>query len=79
MMSHINIGTSLDISILELAETIKTVVGFKGFLKFDSSKPNGSPRKLVDTSKLKSMGWSYKTDLKQGLERTYQWYLKNNL
>ena len=79
MMSHINIGTSLDISILELAETIKTVVGFKGFLKFDSSKPNGSPRKLVDTSKLKSMGWSYKTDLKQGLEKTYQWYLKNNL
>ena len=79
MMSHINIGTSSDISILELAETIQTVVGFKGFLKFDSSKPNGSPRKLVDTSKLKSMGWSYKTDLKQGLEKTYQWYLKNNL
>ena len=79
MMSHINIGTSLDISILELAKTIQTVVGFKGFLKFDPSKPNGSPRKLVDTSKLKSMGWSYKTDLKQGLERTYQWYLKNNL
>ena len=79
MMSHINIGTSLDISILELAETIQIVVGFKGFLKFDPSKPNGSPRKLVDTSKLKSMGWSYKTDLKQGLERTYQWYLKNNL
>ena len=79
MMSHINIGTSSDISILELAETIQTVVGFKGFLKFDPSKPNGSPRKLVDTSKLKSMGWSYKTDLKQGLERTYQWYLKNNL
>ena len=79
MMSHINIGTSSDISILELAETIQTVVGFKGFLKFDPSKPNGSPRKLVDTSKLKSMGWSYKTDLKQGLEKTYQWYLKNNL
>ena len=79
MMSHINIGTSSDISILELAETIQTVVGFKGFLKFDPSKPNGSPRKLVDTSKLKSMGWSYKTDLKQGLRKTYQWYLKNNL
>ena len=79
MMSHINIGTSSDISILELAETIQIVVGFKGFLKFDPSKPNGSPRKLVDTSKLKSMGWSYKTDLKQGLRKTYQWYLKNNL
>ena len=79
MMSHINIGTSLDITIFKLAETIKSVVGFEGVLKFDASKPNGPPRKLVDTSKLKSMGWSYKIDLKQGLERTYQWYLKNNL
>jgi GDP-L-fucose synthase len=79
MMSHINIGTSLDVSILELAETIKAVVGFKGVLKFDTSKPNGPPRKLVDTSKLKNMGWIYKVDLKQGLERTYQWYLEKSL
>tara|TARA_B100000787_G_scaffold26776_1_gene17743 strand:+ start:1203 stop:2159 length:957 start_codon:yes stop_codon:yes gene_type:complete len=79
MTSHINIGTSLDVSILELAETIKIVVGFKGVLKFDTSKPNGPPRKLVDTSKLKNMGWIYKVDLKQGLERTYQWYLEKSL
>jgi len=78
MISHINIGTSLDVSILELAEIMKAVVGFNGALKFDITKPNGSPRKLVDSSKLKRMGWSYKVDLKHGLERTYQWYLKES-
>ena len=76
MLSHINIGTSLDVSILELAKTMKKVVGYKGALKFDPSKPNGTPQKLVDSSKLKSMGWSYKVDLMEGLERTYKWYLK---
>ncbi|MFQ3368067.1 MAG: GDP-L-fucose synthase [Methylophilaceae bacterium] len=79
MTSHINIGTSIDVSILELAETMKKIVDYKGVLKFDYSKPNGPPRKLVDSSKLKNMGWTYKVDLKQGLEKTYQWYLKKNL
>ena len=79
MISHINVGTSVDVSILELAETMKKVVGYKGSLKFDSSKPKGPPRKLVDSSKLKNMGWAYKVDLKQGLEKTYEWYLKKNL
>lgn len=75
MLSHINIGTSLDVSILELAKTMKKVVGYKGTIKFDSSKPNGTLRKLIDTSKLKSMGWSYKVGLLEGLETTYKWYL----
>ena len=76
MLSHINIGTSLDVSILELAKTMKKVVGYKGSIKFDSSKPNGTLRKLIDTSKLKKMGWSYKVSLLEGLEKTYKWYLK---
>ena len=75
MLSHINIGTSLDVSILELAKTMKKVVGYTGTIKFDSSKPNGTLRKLIDTSKLKSMGWSYKVGLLEGLETTYKWYL----
>jgi len=75
MLSHINIGTGSDISILELAKTMKKVVGFKGELQFDPSKPNGTLKKLVDSSKLKSMGWTHKVGLLEGLEKTYKWYL----
>ncbi len=75
MLSHINIGTGKDITIRELAETMKEVVGFKGELFFDNSKPDGSLRKLIDISRLSKMGWSYKVDLKHGLEMTYDWYL----
>ena len=77
MLSHINIGTGVDITIRELAETMKEVVGFSGDIEFDSSKPDGTPRKLIDVSRLSSMGWSYKTDLKEGLEKTYKWYVEN--
>ncbi|HHJ19722.1 MAG TPA: GDP-L-fucose synthase [Gammaproteobacteria bacterium] len=77
MLSHINIGTGVDITIRELAETMKEVVGFSGDIEFDSSKPDGTPRKLIDVSRLTSMGWSFKTDLKEGLEKTYKWYLEN--
>ncbi len=76
-LSHINIGSGVDLSIRELAETIKEVVGYKGNLFFDNSKPNGSPRKLLNVSKLNSMGWKYQTNLKTGLKKTYTWYLDN--
>mgnify|MGYP001393919312 CR=1 FL=1 len=76
MLSHINIGTGVDVTTRELAETIKEVIGFKGDLVFDTSKPDGAPRKLIDVSRLSKMGWKYSTDLKKGLEETYNWYLK---
>jgi len=75
MLSHINVGTGKDITIKEMAETMKQVVGFKGKLIFDTTKPDGSPRKLIDVTRLKNMGWSYATNLKEGLEKTYKGYL----
>ncbi len=75
MLSHINIGTGKDITIREMAETIKQVIGFEGKLIFDSNKPDGSPRKLIDVTRLSNMGWEHTTDLEQGLSKTYEWYL----
>ena len=77
MQSHINVGTGKDISIGEVAEIIKEVVGYQGQLSFDTSKLDGSPRKLVDISRLSNMGWNYTTNLREGLEKTYNWYLSN--
>jgi len=77
MQSHVNIGTGLDCSIRELAESIKDVTGFSGRLTFDTSKPDGMPRKLLDVSLLKRMGWEARTDLRAGLKQTYDWYLQN--
>lgn len=77
MLSHINVGTGLDCTIKELAETTKKVVGFEGELVFDSSKPDGSPRKLMDVSRLKNLGWQAGITLEQGMQSTYDWYLKN--
>jgi GDP-L-fucose synthase len=76
MLSHINVGTSKDVTICEMAETMKEVIGFKGKLTFDNTKPDGAPRKLIDVTRLSSMGWNYSTDLKEGLIKTYKWYLK---
>lgn len=73
----INIGTGADITIAALAEMIAEVVGFDGDLVFDTSKPDGTPRKLMDNSKIKNLGWIPKTDLRSGLEKTYDWYLNN--
>lgn len=70
----INVGTGQDISIKELAELIKKVVGFKGNLVFDTSKPDGMPRKLLDISKLKNFGWVAQTSFADGLQQTYDWY-----
>jgi len=77
MLSHINIGTGVDVTTRELAETMKEVVGFKGDLIFDESKPDGAPRKLIDVSRLSKMGWSYSTNLVEGLQKTYKWYLQD--
>jgi GDP-L-fucose synthase len=75
MLSHINVGTGKDVTIREMAETMKEVVGFKGGLSFDATKPDGAPRKLIDVSRLSNMGWEYSVDLKDGLSKTYKWYL----
>ena len=77
MLSHINVGTGKDVTIREMAETMKEVIGFKGKLTFDTAKPDGAPRKLTDVSRLSNMGWNYGVNLKDGLNKTYKWYLKN--
>jgi len=79
MLSHINVGTGVDVTIREMAETMREVVGFKGELTFDTVKPDGAPRKLIDVSRLSNMGWKYSVDLKHGLEKTYKWYKKENI
>ncbi len=79
MLSHINVGTGVDCTIRELAETMKRVVGFEGELIFDATKPDGTPRKLMDVSRLRNLGWVAEIDLKQGLEKTYQWFLHHGL
>lgn len=77
MLSHINVGTGVDCTIRELAETMAKVVGFTGKLVFDTTKPDGTPRKLMDVSRLAKLGWSYHISLEEGLMMTYQWFLDN--
>jgi len=77
MCSHVNVGTGRDVTILELANTMAKVVGFEGDIEFDISKPDGTPRKLLDVSRLDSLGWEYSTELEQGLRTTYDWFLDN--
>ena len=76
MLSHINIGTGKDVTIREMAETMKEVIGFRGKLTFGTNKPDGSPRKLIDVSLISSMGWQFKIELKPGLKKIYEWYLE---
>jgi GDP-L-fucose synthase len=73
----INVGSGTDLSIRELAEMVREVVGFEGELAFDASKPDGTPRKLMDVSKLERAGWQAKIGLRDGIESTYQWFLEN--
>ncbi|WP_020154095.1 GDP-L-fucose synthase [Caldibacillus debilis] len=73
----INIGVGKDISIKELAEKIKNVVGYQGEIKFDTSKPDGTPRKLVDVSRINALGWKASISLDEGLQKVYQWFLEN--
>jgi len=74
-LSHINVGTGIDCTIRELAETMQEVVGFEGDLQFDTSKPDGTPRKLLDVEHLKSLGWEASITLRDGLNLTYAWFL----
>ena len=77
MLSHINVGTGVDLAIRDLAELIKNITEFKGDIKFNSSMPDGTPRKLLDVTRLTSIGWSSKISLKEGIRRTYDWFLSN--
>jgi len=78
MLSHINVGSGIDISILELAQKVAAVTGYRGRIVTDPSKPDGTPRKLMDVSRLTQMGWSAQIGLDQGLAETYQWFLANS-
>jgi len=77
MSSHINVGTGKDCTIRELANTIAHAVGYQGEILWDTGKPDGTPRKLLDVGLLKRLGWQYSVELDEGIERTYQWFLQN--
>ena len=74
-LSHINVGTGAEISIRELAETLAKVTGFTGQIRFDATKPDGAPRKLMDSARLRRLGWAPRYDLRAGIEDTYRWFL----
>ena len=76
---HINVGTGEDVTIKELAETIVDVVGYKNYYEWDTDKPNGTPRKVLNVDKIKSLGWEPKIGLREGIESTYKWYVENNV
>ena len=76
-LSHINVGTGVDCTISELVRTIATITGFTGSIEYDTSKPDGAPRKLMDSSKLQGLGWAPEYDLASGLEDAYDWYLEH--
>jgi GDP-L-fucose synthase len=73
----VNLGTGVDVTIRELAETVRDVVGFDGMLTFDPTKPDGTPRKLQDMSRMKALGWEAGVPLREGIERTYRWFLEH--
>lgn len=77
MLSHINVGTGVDCTIKELVETVAKVVGYQGDIQWDTSKPDGTPRKLMDVSRLERLGWKAQTSLEDGLTKTYAWFLEN--
>jgi GDP-L-fucose synthase len=72
-----NVGSGKDIIIKELAETIQKIIGHQGNIIWDDSKPDGTPRKLMDVSKMKELGWQYSTELEVGIRKTYKWFLEN--
>ncbi|MBK7107129.1 MAG: GDP-L-fucose synthase [Ignavibacteriae bacterium] len=76
-LTHINIGTGEDLTIAELVNVIAKVIGFEGEIKYDSSKPDGTPRKLMDVSRLHNLGWKHSTSLEEGIEKAYKWFLEN--
>ena len=76
-LTHLNIGTGKDLSISGLASLISDVIGFNGEIEYDTSKPDGTPRKLMDVSRINALGWRYKTELREGIVLTYNWFLNN--
>ena len=76
-LNHLNLGTGSDITIAELAAMIAEITGFEGEIVYDTSKPDGTPRKLLDVSRINTLGWTAQIALREGIERTYQWYLEN--
>ena len=74
---HINVGTGVDVTIKELAETCADVVGYEGTIEWDTSKPSGTPRKVMNVDKMKALDWEPKHSLREGIESTYKWYLEN--
>ena len=76
-ISHLNIGTGEDIEIIEVARLVKKIVGFDGEIENDTTKPDGTPRKLMDVSRINDLGWKHKISLEEGLRKTYDWYLHN--
>ena len=72
--SHINVGTGKELTIRELSELVVKVVGFSGMVEFDTSKPDGTMRKLIDVSKLHSLGWSHKVEIAEGVQKLFEWY-----
>ena len=77
MLSHVNVGTGKGVTISEMVKIMKEIVGYKGGVTFDLEKPDGSPKKLIDVTRLKNMNWEYQTGLKEGLIKTYEWYTNN--
>lgn len=76
-ITHLNVGSGKDISISDLANLVAQIIGFKGKIEYDSTKPDGTPRKLMDVSRINSLGWKYKTELEEGIKLTYEWFVKN--
>jgi len=74
----INIGTGIDVTIKELAELVKRIVGYEGEIRHDLTKPDGTPKKLLDVSRLQSLGWSAKTNLAKGIQKTYEFFVGAN-
>ena len=75
----LNVGSGHEVTILELANLIKDTIGFEGEITFDSTKPDGNPRKLLDSTLINNLGWNAKTNLKEGLALTYDYYVKNSV
>lgn len=76
-ISHLNIGTGEDITISELAELIKKIIGYQGEIIYDTTKPDGTPRKLLDVTRINNLGWKHKTSLEEGIKKTYEWFISN--
>jgi nucleoside-diphosphate-sugar epimerase len=78
MLSHVNVGSGTDISILDLARLVARVTKFEGEIVTDTTKPDGTPRKLMDVSRLRELGWEAQISLEEGIAATYQWFLSNS-